>query len=161
MSTKILATIGPSSSGYDTLKEMIKNGVDVVRLNFSHGDYKDHKQTILNVRKISDELGLPVSILLDLQVPKIRVGKLNKDEIELSDGHQFYITSDNIVGNINKISIDNDVIDDIKENERILIDDGKIELKVIDKEPKKIKVEVIRGGILLKRKGVNLHESDI
>ena len=98
--TKVIATIGPSSSGYDTLKEMIKNGV---------GDYKDHKKTILNVRKISDELGLPVCILQDLQGPKIRVGKLNKDEIELSDGHQFYITSDNIVGNINEISIDNEI----------------------------------------------------
>ena len=159
--TNVIATICQSSSGYDTLKEMIKNGVDVVRLNFSHGDYKDHKKTILNVRKISEELGLPVCILQDLQGPKIRVGKLNQDEIELSDGHQFYITSDNIVGNINEISIDNDVIDDIKENERILIDDGKIELKVIDKESKKIKVEVTRGGILLQRKGVNLPESDI
>ena len=159
--TKVIATIGPSSSGYDTLKEMIKNGVDVVRLNFSHGDYKDHKKTILNVRKISEELGLPVCILQDLQGPKIRVGKLNKDEIELSDGHKFYITSDNIVGNINEISIDNDVIDDIQEKERILIDDGKIELKVIGKESKKIRVEVTRGGILLQRKGVNLPESDI
>ena len=159
--TKVIATIGPSSSGYDTLKEMIKNGVDVVRLNFSHGDYKDHKETIINIRKISDELELPISILQDLQGPKIRVGKLNKDEIELIDGHQFFITSDDLIGNINEISIDNDIIDDIKENERILIDDGKIELKVIGREKNKIRVEVIRGGILLQRKGVNLPESNI
>ena len=148
--TKVIATIGPSSSGYDTLKEMIKNGVDVVRLNFSHGDYKDHKETIINIRKISDELELPISILQDLQGPKIRVGKLNKDEIELIDGHQFFITSDDLIGNINEISIDNDVIDD-----------GKIELKVIGREKNKIRVEVIRGGILLQRKGVNLPESNI
>ena len=159
--TKVIATIGPSSSGYDTLKEMIKNGVDVVRLNFSHGDYKDHKETIINIRKISDELELPISILQDLQGPKIRVGKLNKDEIELIDGHQFFITSDDLIGNINEISIDNDIIDDIKENERILIDDGKIELKVIGRKKNKIRVEVIRGGILLQRKGVNLPESNI
>lgn len=159
--TKVIATIGPSSSGYDTLKEMIKNGVDVVRLNFSHGDYKDHKETIINIRKISDELELPISILQDLQGPKIRVGKLNKDEIELIDGHQFFISSDDLIGNINEISIDNDIIDDIKENERILIDDGKIELKVIGREKNKIRVEVIRGGILLQRKGVNLPESNI
>ena len=159
--TKVIATIGPSSSGYDTLKEMIKNGVDVVRLNFSHGDYKDHKETILNVRKISDELGLPISILQDIQGPKIRVGKLNKDKIQLNEGHEFFITSDNIIGDIDEISIDNDIISDIKENERILIDDGKIELKVIKKEKNKVKVEVKRGGILLQRKGVNLPESDI
>ena len=119
--TKVIATIGPSSSGYDTLKEMIKNGVDVVRLNFSHGDYKDHKETILNIRKISDELGLPVSILQDLQGPKIRVGKLNKDEIELSDGHKFYITSDNIIGSISEISIDNDKELEYYYKEKVLI----------------------------------------
>jgi len=159
--TKVIATIGPSSSGYDTLKEMIINGVDVVRLNFSHGDYKDHKETILNVRKISDELGLPVSVLQDIQGPKIRVGKLNKDKIQLNEGHKFFITSDNVIGNIDEISIDNNIISDIKENERILIDDGKIELRVIKKEKNKVKVEVKRGGILLQRKGVNLPESDI
>ena len=159
--TKVIATIGPSSSGYDTLKEMIINGVDVVRLNFSHGDYKDHKETILNVRKISDELGLPVSVLQDIQGPKIRVGKLNKDKIQLNEGHKFFITSDNIIGNIDEISIDNNIISDIKENERILIDDGKIELRVIKKEKNKVKVEVKRGGVLLQRKGVNLPESDI
>ena len=159
--TKVIATIGPSSSGYDTLKEMIINGVDVVRLNFSHGDYKDHKETILNVRKISDELGLPVSVLQDIQGPKIRVGKLNKDKIQLNEGHKFFITSDNIIGNIDEISIDNNIISDIKENERILIDDGKIELRVIKKEKNKVKVEVKRGGILLQRKGVNFPESDI
>ena len=159
--TKVIATIGPSSSGYDTLKEMIINGVDVVRLNFSHGDYKDHKETILNVRKISDELGLPVSVLQDIQGPKIRVGKLNKDKIKLNEGHKFFITSDNIIGNIDEISIDNNIISDIKENERILIDDGKIELRVIKKEKNKVKVEVMRGGVLLQRKGVNLPESDI
>ena len=159
--TKVIATIGPSSSGYDTLKEMIINGVDVVRLNFSHGDYKDHKETILNIRKISDELGLPVSILQDIQGPKIRVGKLNKDKIQLNEGHKFFITSDNIIGNIDEISIDNNIISDIKENERILIDDGKIELRVIKKEKNKVKVEVKRGGVLLQRKGVNFPESDI
>ena len=159
--TKVIATIGPSSSGYDTLKEMIINGVDVVRLNFSHGDYKDHKETILNVRKISDELGLPVSVLQDIQGPKIRVGKLNKDKIQLNEGHKFFITSDNIIGNIDEISIDNNIISDIKENERILIDDGKIELRVIKKEKNKVKVEVKRGGVLLQRKGVNFPESDI
>jgi len=159
--TKVIATIGPSSSGYDTLKEMIINGVDVVRLNFSHGDYKDHKETILNVRKISDELGLPVSVLQDIQGPKIRVGKLNKDKIQLNEGHKFFITSDNVIGNIDEISIDNNIISDIKENERILIDDGKIELRVIKKEKNKVKVEVKRGGVLLQRKGVNFPESDI
>ena len=140
---------------------MIKSGVDVVRLNFSHGEHKDHKNTISNVRKISDELGTPITILQDLQGPKIRVGKLNKDSILLNDGDEFFISSRNKVGTKEEISIDNDVIDDIKSGERILIDDGKIELKVIEILKSKIKVEVIRGGKLLERKGVNLPESDI
>ena len=159
--TKIIATIGPSSSEYDTLKEMIKSGVDVVRLNFSHGKHEDHKKTIINIRAISDELGIPITVLQDLQGPKIRVGKLNKESISLTDGDKFYITSEKKIGTKEEISIDNDIISDIKTEERVLIDDGKIELKVIDKTNNKIKVEVIRGGILLERKGVNLPESDI
>ena len=159
--TKIIATIGPSSSEYDTLKEMIKSGVDVVRLNFSHGKHEDHKKTITNIRAISDELGIPITVLQDLQGPKIRVGKLNKESISLTDGDKFYITSEQKIGTKEEISIDNDIISDIKTEERVLIDDGKIELKVIDKNNNKIKVEVTRGGILLERKGVNLPESDI
>ena len=159
--TKIIATIGPSSSEYDTLKEMIKSGVDVVRLNFSHGNHEDHKKTIINIRAISDELGIPITVLQDLQGPKIRVGKLNKESISLTDGDKFYITSEQKIGTKKEISIDNDIISDIKTEERVLIDDGKIELKVIDKTNNKIKVEVTRGGILLERKGVNLPESDI
>ena len=150
--TKIVATIGPSSSSYKTLKDLIINGVDVVRLNFSHGIHDDHKKIIKNVRKISDELSVPVSILQDLQGPKIRVGKLNKDSILLNDGDEFFISSGNKVGTKEEISIDNDIIDDIKSGERILIDDGKIELKVVETLNNKIKVEVIRGGKLLKKR---------
>ena len=83
--TKIIATIGPSSSDYKILKEMISRGVDVVRLNFSHGSYKDHLETIKNVRKISDEYKVPITILQDLQGPKIRVGKLKKDKFFIDD----------------------------------------------------------------------------
>ena len=111
--TKIIATIGPSSSEYDTLKEMIKSGVDVVRLNFSHGKHEDHKKTIINIRAISDELGIPITVLQDLQGPKIRVGKLNKESISLTDGDKFYITSEQKIGTKEEISIDNDIISDI------------------------------------------------
>ena len=115
----------------------------------------------IDATKISDELGTPITVLQDLQGPKIRVGKLIKDSIQLNDGDDFFISSGNKVGTKGEISIDNDVIDDIKSGERILIDDGKIELKVVETLTNKIKVEVIRGGKLLERKGVNLPESDI
>ena len=159
--TKIIATIGPSSSDYQTLTEMMIKGVDVVRLNFSHGSHKDHKKVISNVRKISDELGVPITILQDLQGPKIRVGKLEKEQIVLKDGNNLSVTSKNIIGNQDSICIDNNVIGDIKIGEKILIDDGKIELKVVSKEDKQLDATVVRGGILLERKGVNLPESDI
>ena len=159
--TKIIATIGPSSSDYQVLREMVIKGVDVVRLNFSHGSHKDHKKVILNVRKISDELGVPITILQDLQGPKIRVGKLDKEQIVLKDGNTLSVTSKDIIGNQNSICIDNNVIGDVNIGEKILIDDGKIELKVVSKEDKQLEAIVVRGGILLERKGVNLPESDI
>ncbi len=159
--TKIIATIGPSSSDYQILREMVIKGVDVVRLNFSHGSHKDHKKVISNVRKISDELGVPITILQDLQGPKIRVGKLEKEQIVLKDGNNLSVSSKNIIGNQDSISIDNNVIGDIKIGEKILIDDGKIELKVVSKKDKQLEATVVRGGILLERKGVNLPESDI
>ena len=159
--TKIIATIGPSSSDYQILREMVIKGVDVVRLNFSHGSHKDHKKVISNVRKISDELGVPITILQDLQGPKIRVGKLEKEQIVLKDGNNLSVTSKNIIGNQDSICIDNNVIGDIKIGEKILIDDGKIELKVVSKEDKQLDATVVRGGVLLERKGVNLPESDI
>ena len=159
--TKIIATIGPSSSDYEILKEMISRGVDVVRLNFSHGSYKDHLETIKNVRKISDEYKVPITILQDLQGPKIRVGKLKKDKFFIDDDSTLKITSENIEGDKDIISIDNDVINYIEVGERILIDDGKLELKVIQKSKINIKAKVLRGGYILPRKGVNLPESDI
>ena len=96
--TKIIATIGPSSSDINILKEMIIAGVDVVRLNFSHGEKEFHKQIIKNVRKISEELQAPICILQDLQGPKIRVGEILNDSIELKDNEELKIVSKNVVG---------------------------------------------------------------
>ena len=159
--TKIIATIGPSSSDINILKEMIIAGVDVVRLNFSHGEKEFHKQIIKNVRKISEELQAPICILQDLQGPKIRVGEILNDSIELKDNEELKIISKNVVGDSRVISIDNDILYDIKFNERILIDDGKIELRVISSSKNEVLTKIIRGGILLPRKGINFPESNI
>ncbi len=159
--TKIIATIGPSSSDINILKEMIIAGVDVVRLNFSHGEKEFHKQIIKNVRKTSEELQAPICILQDLQGPKIRVGEILNDSIELKDNEELKIVSKNVVGDSRVISIDNDILYDIKSNERILIDDGKIELRVISSSKNEVLTKIIRGGILLPRKGINFPESNI
>ena len=159
--TKIIATIGPSSSDINILKEMIIAGVDVVRLNFSHGEKEFHKQIIKNVRKTSEELQVPICILQDLQGPKIRVGEILNDSIELKDNEELKIVSKNVIGDSRVISIDNDILYDIKSNERILIDDGKIELRVISSSKNEVLTKIIRGGILLPRKGINFPESNI
>ena len=159
--TKIIATIGPSSSDINILKEMVIAGVDVVRLNFSHGEKEFHKQIIKNVRKISEELQAPICILQDLQGPKIRVGEILNDSIELKDNEELKIVSKNVVGDSRVISIDNDILYDIKSNEKILIDDGKIELRVISSSKNEVLTKIIRGGILLPRKGINFPESNI
>lgn len=159
--TKIIATIGPSSSDINILKEMVIAGVDVVRLNFSHGEKEFHKQIIKNVRKISEELNVPVCILQDLQGPKIRLGEILNDSIKLKDNEELKIVSKNVVGDSRVISIDNDILYDIKSNERILIDDGKIELRVISSSKNEVLTKIIRGGILLPRKGINFPDSNI
>ena len=159
--TKIIATIGPSSSDINILKEMVIAGVDVVRLNFSHGEKEFHKQIIKNVRKTSEELQVPICILQDLQGPKIRVGEILNDSIELKDNEELKIVSKNVIGDSRVISIDNDILYDIKSNERILIDDGKIELRVISSSKNEVLTKIIRGGILLPRKGINFPESNI
>ena len=159
--TKIIATIGPSSSDINILKEMVIAGVDVVRLNFSHGEKEFHKQIIKNVRKVSEELQAPICILQDLQGPKIRVGEILNDSIKLKDNEELKIVFKNVVGDSRVISIDNDILYDIKSNERILIDDGKIELRVISSSKNEVLTKIIRGGILLPRKGINFPESNI
>ena len=159
--TKIIATIGPSSSDYNILKEMVSKGVDVIRLNFSHGSHKDHINTIKNIRKISDEFKTPVTILQDLQGPKIRIGELKKESFFLDDNSTIILTSKKIKGDKSIISVDSDIIGDIKEGERILIDDGKLELKVLEINKNNITAKVLRGGYIYPRKGINLPDSDI
>ena len=159
--TKIIATIGPSSSDYNILKEMVSKGVDVIRLNFSHGSHKDHINTIKNIREISDEFKTPVTILQDLQGPKIRIGELKKESFFLDDNSTIILTSKKIKGDKSIISVDSDIIGDIKEGERILIDDGKLELKVLEINKNNITAKVLRGGYIYPRKGINLPDSDI
>jgi len=159
--TKIVATIGPISRNEETIYQIIKEGVDVIRLNFSHGNWEDHLLSVKFVRKASEELNKPVAIFQDLQGPKIRVGQLRTDFIELKKDENLILTTENIIGGeidgIKKISIDyKNLNKEAKENDRILIDDGLIELRVQEIKGNDIITKVINGGILKPRKGVNL-----
>ena len=156
--TKIIATLGPSSTEKSMLKALVKEGVSVFRVNFSHANHNEVKQTVLNIREISSALNIHVAILGDLQGPKIRLG-IVKDDVYIENGENISITTDEIeFGNSSLVSINyKDFPKDVSKGEKILVDDGKLILKVLETNKKNlVKAEVIQGGELKSRKGVNL-----
>ena len=161
--TKIIATLGPSSTGKSMLKSLMKEGVNVFRVNFSHANHSEVKKTVFNIREISSLLGLHVAILGDLQGPKIRLGTV-KDDVFIKNGDTISITTSEIeFGDSSLVSINyKDFPKDVAKGERILVDDGKLILKVVETNKKDlVKAEVVQGGELKSRKGVNLPNTKI
>jgi pyruvate kinase len=161
--TKIIGTIGPASSEKPILEKLISAGLNVARLNFSHGSYEDHNKVIGRIRSISREMNKPVGILLDLQGPKIRTGKLKGGEpVQLKKNGIVDITTRNIKGTDKLISTTyKNLVNDIKKGEKILLDDGLIELKVVSKNDDTITCKIIHGGVLKENKGINLPGIDV
>ena len=161
--TKIIATLGPSSTEKSMLKSLMKEGVNVFRVNFSHANHSEVKKTVLNIREISSLLGLHVAVLGDLQGPKIRLGTV-KNDVFIENGDTISITTSEIeFGDSSLVSINyKDFPKDVAKGERILVDDGKLILKVVETNKKDlVKAEVIQGGELKSRKGVNLPNTKI
>lgn len=157
--TKIVATIGPASSEKETLLAMMKEGMNVARLNFSHGSYEDHKKVVENIRELNDETGLNVALLADLQGPKIRTRKMKDNGVDLISGAKVEIVTDEgIEGTAEKFAINYEQLPaDVKKGEKIRLDDGKLELEVLSTNGKdSIQAIVNHGGILSSNKGVNL-----
>lgn len=154
---KIVATIGPATSSREALEKALRSGMNVSRLNFSHGTHDVHAGVIQNIRELSTKLAAPVSILQDLQGPKIRVGKFENGYIELAEGQKVFITVRDVVGKQGLIPSDFKALcETVTLGQRILLDDGLIELKVISKDKTDIEAEVIYGGTLKDRKGMNV-----
>ena len=154
--TKIIATVGPSSNSKEILKELIKEGVDVFRLNFSHGTHEEHKKVIKYVRELNQELNTHVCLLQDLQGPKIRINNVEKDTF-IEKGDKITITTEEVMGNAQRVSTSYEGLPkDVKEGDLILVDDGKIEFRVLEVTEKEIHCEVKYGGQLKSKKGINL-----
>ncbi|MBN2120812.1 MAG: pyruvate kinase [Candidatus Omnitrophica bacterium] len=153
---KIIATLGPSSNTETVLRKMFLKGLDVVRLNFSHGSLKEHLKRVGLVRRLNKKLRRSIKIMQDLEGYRIRVGRLSKEE-EIHKNATIYLTRDNIVGNAKEVSFDyKGPLGAIKSNSLIYIDDGKILLKVLSAEKKRLKAKVVIGGLLKERKGINI-----
>ncbi len=160
--TKIVCTLGPSCDTVDIITKMVKAGMNVARLNFSHGTYEHHTQLINNIRKVEKETGEPVAILQDLQGPKIRVGNLPEEGIELKEGEN--ITFDTSLTELvdNKIPVDyKELHEHVKPGERMLINDGRSEVKIVSVEDTKINTIVVVGGVITSHKGINVPDSKI
>jgi pyruvate kinase len=161
--TKIVATIGPASASKEVLKAMILEGLNVVRLNFSHGSHEDHIAVVKAVREIDAELGLNTSLLADLQGPKLRVGEMKDNGVMLENGSIVTITTEKQIGTAEYIYTNyKEFPSDVKAGERVLLDDGKLVIRILETDGNKnVKCEVIQGGILSSKKGLNLPETKV
>ena len=161
--TKIVATLGPASAKKEVLLNMIKAGVDVCRLNFSHGKTEDHQKVIDIIRDINKKYKTNVGILADLQGPKIRIGLVKDGGINLISGHKIEITTKELIGDDKQIYITYQSFpSDVRSGEIILLDDGKIQMRVLSTNNKdSVQCEVVYGGILTSRKGVNLPNTKV
>lgn len=155
--TKIIATVGPATANKEMLTQLIHTGVQAVRLNFSHGTHAHHQQVIDHVRAINKELGKSICLLQDLQGPKIRMGELQEDTIQLKDGSQLILTPEIVVGTADRVTTTYITLaHEVKLGDTILIDDGKIALQAIHKIGNDLITKVIHGGTLRPHKGINL-----
>jgi pyruvate kinase len=161
--TKIVATLGPASAKPDVLYSMFNAGLDVCRLNFSHGSQADHQEVLDTIRSINEKYNYNVGILADLQGPKIRIGKVQDGGIQLVNGARTTITTQECIGTEERIYITyNTFPKDVKAGEIILLDDGKLQMRVISTNLEdEVVCEVVHGGILTSRKGVNLPNTKV
>ena len=155
--TKIVCTIGPSSDSYEVLKALVNEGMNVARLNFSHGTHSEHKKRIDTIKKLRDDLDKPIAIMLDTKGPEIRIKTFKDGMIRIEQGQDFTLTSEDVEGDETKVSVTyKDIAKDLKADDRVLIDDGLVEFTVISVDEKNVYMKAVNSGELSDRKGVNL-----
>lgn len=156
--TKIVCTIGPASEDESVLRELFLNGMNVARLNFSHGEHSEHKERIDTIKRLREELNLPIGIMLDTKGPEIRIGRFKDKEIRLEAGDIFTLTTREVLGDENIVTVYNESLPrDVAKGNRILIDDGLVEMRVEEViDGTDIRCKLLNGGTLSDRKGVNV-----
>jgi pyruvate kinase len=161
--TKIVATVGPASRSEERLRELLEAGVDVFRLNMSHGDLAGHQQAVDSIRKVSSELSLPTAILVDLQGPKIRLGTFREGiPVHLDPNQRFVLTTKDVEGTPEIASVSYKALpEEVKPGDRILVDDGLVELRVESVTSTEVVTRAVFGGLLKDRKGVNFPDSSL
>ena len=154
--TKIVATLGPASSDPDTLRKLLQAGVNVVRVNFSHGKAEEHVRTVENVRAIAAELRIEVGVLADLQGPKIRIGTFADGKVDLAPGDRFTFDVNAEVGDQHRVGLDyKELVHDVRNGDTLLLNDGRMTMRVDSVTDSTIECTVIIGGVLSNRKGIN------
>ena len=154
--TKIICTIGPASEKEDVLREMMLSGMNVARLNFSHGTHDEHKKKIDSIKKLRKELGLPVAIMLDTKGPEYRIGVFKDHSVELEEGQEFIFTVDDIVGDEKKVSVNyKGFAEDLKAGDTVLVNNGLVVCEVTSVKNNDVITKVIAGGKLSDHKSMN------
>ncbi len=155
--TKIVCTMGPATESEDVIRDLILAGMDVARINFSHGTHEEALKKINMIKKVREELDAPVAILLDTKGPEIRIKDFKNGSAELKEGQKFTLCTDDVEGDETHVSITYpDLPKDVRTGTRILIDDGLIEMEVVSIKSGKIVCEVKNGGVVYKKNGVNV-----
>lgn len=159
---KILATLGPSSSEQDIIEQLYRSGADVFRINMSHADHDRLKMLVDRIRSVEEVIGRPIGILADLQGPKLRVGTFPDGPVQLENGATFVLDDDPKGGNIERVHLPHpEILTALEPGHRLLLDDGKIQLRVVEASKKRAVTEVVVGGKLSDRKGVSVPDSEI
>ncbi|AOE84443.1 pyruvate kinase [Pseudomonas sp. TCU-HL1] len=157
---KILATLGPAIKGIDDIRQLVEAGVNLFRLNFSHGEHADHAQRYQWVREVERQLNYPIGILMDLQGPKLRVGRFAEGKVNLERGQAFRLDLDNTPGDARRVNLPHpEIIEALEPGMNLLLDDGRLRLQVTAKQADVVETTVIAGGELSDRKGVNVPEA--
>jgi pyruvate kinase len=161
--TKVIATLGPASANEEKLSKLFEEGIDVCRLNFSHGSHEDHLKSIELINKLNSKYSSNVAILADLQGPKLRIGEVENNAVNLVDGEELMFVNTPCIGNKERVYMSYErLASDVKVGEKILVDDGKIMLQVLDTNGKdQVRLKIVNGGILSSKKGVNLPNTKV